>query len=67
MADDFHTSAEWYEFESRIKKAFPDKQIVDIPDDDPIFHTVYDLNERVQIPGRDHLRDGLQGEWGLLR
>ena len=58
MADDFHGDAEWYEFESRIKKAFPEKTIVDIPDDDPIFHTVYDLKERYQIPGQAHLRSG---------
>jgi len=62
MADDFHTNAEWYEFESRMKKAFPDRPIVDIPDDDPIFHTVYDLSERVQIPGQAHLRLGYKGD-----
>jgi hypothetical protein len=61
VADDFHTAAEWNEFESRIKKAFPEKQILDIPDDDPIFHTVYDLTDRIQIPGRAHLRDGYKG------
>jgi hypothetical protein len=61
MADDFHTSAEWYEFESRIKKAFPEYPIRDVPDDDPIFHTVYDLSERYQIPGQAHLRDGYKG------
>jgi len=42
MADDLHGQAEWYEFESRIKKAFPEYAIRDIPDDDPIFHSVYD-------------------------
>jgi len=62
MADDFHASAEWYEFESRIKKAFPEKQIVEIPDDDPIFHTVYDLNDRYQIPGQAHLPAGYKGD-----
>ena len=61
MADDFHTSAEWYEFESRIKKAFPEYPIRDVPDNDPIFHTVYDLSERYQIPGQAHLRDGYKG------
>src|ERR1051326_2995994 len=58
MADDFHGKDEWYEFESRIKKAFPDRQIEEIPDDDPIFHTVYDLKERYHIPGQAHLRAG---------
>src|SRR5499433_2699271 len=32
MADDLHAQAEWYEFESRIKKAFPERQIREIPD-----------------------------------
>jgi hypothetical protein len=58
MADDFHGEAEWREFQSRIQKAFPEKQIKDIPDDDPIFHTVYDLKEKYQVPGQAHLRQG---------
>ncbi len=58
MADDFHGNDEWYEFESRIKKAFPNRPIVEIPDDDPIFHIVYDLDQRYQIPGQAHLRPG---------
>ena len=58
MADDFHGAAEWNEFETRIRRAFPDRPIVDIPDDDPIFHTVYDLTDRYQVPGQAHLRLG---------
>jgi hypothetical protein len=58
MADDLHGDAEWYEFESRIKRAFPEKQIVEIPDGDPIFHTVYDLNDRYQVPGQAHVYYG---------
>jgi hypothetical protein len=58
MADDFHGDAEYYEFESRMKKAFPNRAIEDIPDDDAIFHTVYDLKDKIQIPGSEHLRDG---------
>jgi hypothetical protein len=58
MADDLHGDAEYYEFASRMKKAFPNHAIEDIPDDDPIFHTVYDLKDKIQIPGQEHLRDG---------
>lgn len=58
MADDFHGVEEWQEFEKRIKFVFPDRDIVEIPDDDPIFHTVYDLDDRYQIPGQAHLRLG---------
>jgi hypothetical protein len=58
MADDFHGAFEWNVFEKVIQRAFPDREIRDIPDDDPIFHTVYDLSERAQIPGFAHLRAG---------
>ena len=55
MADDFHGTFEWEMFEQRIKKVFPDRPIVDIPDKDPIFHTVYDLDERYQVPGYQYV------------
>jgi hypothetical protein len=58
MADDFHGTYEWSMFEMRIKKVFPDRPIVDIPDNDPIFHTVYDLDDRYQIPGAQHVYQG---------
>ena len=40
MADDFHGDYEWEMFLKRIRFVFPDRPIVDIPEDDPIFHTV---------------------------
>ena len=71
MADDFHGAFEWQMFEARIKKVFPDRPIVDIPDADAIFHTVYDLNERYQVPGAAHLRlgyknDGIGAHWRAI-
>ncbi|HWZ29973.1 MAG TPA: DUF4159 domain-containing protein [Bryobacteraceae bacterium] len=58
MADDFHGVDEYNEFAKRIGFVFPDRPLVDIPDSDPIFHTVYDLDDRFQIPGQAHLRLG---------
>jgi hypothetical protein len=58
MADDFHGDYEWQVFERGIRLAFPDAVIKDIPDDDPILHTVYDIGERYQLPGADHVRMG---------
>jgi len=58
MADDFHGVEEWQEFETRMRFAFPDRQIVELDDQDPMFHTVYDLDDRYQIPGEAHLRLG---------
>jgi hypothetical protein len=58
MADDFHGTDEWNEFASRIRKAFPDHPIVDLPDGDAIFHTVYDIDKKIQVVGWSHLRAG---------
>jgi hypothetical protein len=64
MADDFHGNEEYAEFETRIRKAFPEYPIREIEDADAIFHTVYDLNDRYQIPGQAHLRQGYKSQNG---
>jgi hypothetical protein len=58
MADDLHGDAEWNEFAKRIRYAFPDRDFVELPDDDPYFHTVFDIGERPQVPGAAHLGEG---------
>jgi hypothetical protein len=58
MLDDFWGTEEWNRFEESMKAVFPDRAIVDIEDIDQIFHTVYDLDGRFQIPGEWALRSG---------
>jgi hypothetical protein len=58
MADDFHGVRERAVFLDTMKAVFPDRPVVEIPDGDSILHTVYDLSDRIQIPGEAHLRDG---------
>ena len=58
MADDFHGTEEWEVFERSMKLVFPDRPIVEIPDSDPIFHTIFDLDDRFQIVGAEHLYEG---------
>jgi hypothetical protein len=53
--DDFWGPDEWERFDESMKAVFPDRPIVEIDNADPIFHTVYDLDDRYQI----------LGEWGL--
>jgi hypothetical protein len=71
MADDIHGTDETAEFVKRIKFAFPDRQVVEIPDKDAIFHTVYDLDDRYQVPGAEHLDTGYKKDgytphwWGI--
>ena len=51
MADDFWGSAEWAVFMESLRKVFPDRQVVDIPNPDAIFHLVFDLDDRYRVPG----------------
>jgi hypothetical protein len=51
MCDDFHGSVEWEIFLRSMKRVFPDREIVDLEDRDPIFHAIYDLDQKIQVPG----------------
>ncbi len=56
MCDDFHGTAEWEVFTDGMKKVFPDRPIVEIENADAIFHTVYDLDDRYQVPGEQFVK-----------
>ncbi len=58
MVDDFHGTVEWQVFMAGMHQIFPDRPVVDIPDNDPIFHVVYDLSHRFQVPGAQFLYSG---------
>jgi hypothetical protein len=58
MCDDFWSEREWDVFEASMKRVFPDRPIVDIDDADSIFHTVFDLSDRYQVPGQRYVRTG---------
>lgn len=70
MTDDFHGTTEWEIFMASMRRVFPDRPVVDIPAQDPIFHVLYDLNEKIQVPtinliGSNHTyeRDGYTPQW----
>ena len=58
MLDDFWGTQEFGRFEESMKLVFPDRPIVEIENTDAIFHTVYDLDDRYQVPGQWALRRG---------
>src|SRR5581483_3733350 len=64
MVDDFHGVTEWAVFEQSMRRVFPDRPIVEIEDKDAIFHTIYDLDNRYQVPGAQYLRSGVTYEQG---
>lgn len=74
MSDDFHGTFEWSVFLNSINRGFPDRTIEDLADDDPIFHVLYDLSDRFQVPGivnfpfdKTHEYDGFEARWRAMR
>ena len=50
IVDDFWGQREWDQFEYNIRRVYPDRQIVDIGLDHPIYSAFYDIEEVVQVP-----------------
>jgi hypothetical protein len=70
MVDDFHGTWEWASFKASMDRVFPDRPIVEIPENDEAFHVLYDLDQRIQIPslriiytGVTWERDGYTPHW----
>lgn len=74
MVDDFHGTQEWEIFMASMSRVFPDRPVVDLGNKDAIFHVLYDLDQRFQVPGAQYLytgrefeKDGYEAEWrGIL-
>jgi hypothetical protein len=70
MTDDFHGSAEWANFMDSMRRVFPDRPVVEIEDADEVLHVLYDVDERIQVPGiaalrfgQTYERDGVTPHW----
>ena len=51
MVDDFWGEESWHHFNREvIQRVFPGRQAAELPLEHPIFHCVYDLKEKPQIP-----------------
>lgn len=62
VVDDLHGDAEFAQFMDGIYQAYPEANVKEIEDDDPIFHTVFDLSQRVQVPGYQIVERGSMWE-----
>jgi hypothetical protein len=63
MVDDFWGQQEWDNFYREIKRVFPDREPIELPLSHEIFHCVYDLKAKPQIPSVRHWqRTGLTYE-----
>lgn len=70
MTDDFHGTMEWEIMMASMSRVFPDRPVVNIPANDPIFHILYNLDDKFQVPGtvnypfnKTYEYDGYEPEW----
>jgi hypothetical protein len=59
LCDSFFGTREWDGFVRGMKRIFPDREIIEWPDDHPLLHTVYDLDTHERVPNRDALMRGV--------
>jgi hypothetical protein len=62
--DDFHGPIEWANVERELKRVFPDRKIIDLPKDHPIFSCFYKMNGFPQTPGLGSFLQGRTWEKG---
>jgi hypothetical protein len=62
MCDDFHGGYEWMAFLDSMQRVFPDRPIVELDPGDPVFHTLYSVDQRMQVPGIQYVRSGSVSE-----
>jgi hypothetical protein len=61
MVDDFHGTQDWEDFMRGMRQIFPDANkypVEDLSDKDEIFHVLYDMDDRFQVPGEQYIRSG---------
>ncbi len=51
LVDDFHGSYQWDQFADWIGQVFPDREVVDIPENHDIFNVHFPIDNFIQIPG----------------
>lgn len=63
MADDFWGDMQWENFQSEMKKIFPERDFVELPMDHPVFHTVFDISvpkQELQTPNSHQAIESLR-------
>ncbi len=74
MVDDFHGTADWESFLRGMRMVLPNRPIEDLDNKDEIFHVLYDLDDRFQVPGEQYIntgrtyeKDGYVAKWRAIR
>ena len=64
MMDDFHGPYEWDAFAREMKRLFPDREIVEVPRDHPVFEAFYKIDGYPQVAGLGSFLQGRTWERG---
>lgn len=51
MVDDFHNDREWANFMRGLNQIYPGAEVTELSDPDSVFHILFDMNNRVRVPG----------------
>jgi Domain of unknown function (DUF4159) len=66
MLDDFWGDSEWNNMERELKKVFPDRSFTELPLDHPLYHCVFEIKSKGQVPnyrqGENSQYDGVTWE-----
>jgi hypothetical protein len=62
--DDFHGPLEWENVARELKRVFPERQIVEVPKDHPVFNAFYQIGEYPQVAGIGSFLAGRSWEKG---
>ncbi len=76
MVDDFHGTQDWESFLRGMRMILPADgyPITDLDDSDELFHVLYDIGKRFQVPGEQYVqtgrtyeKDGYVPKWRAIR
>lgn len=74
MVDHFHGTQDWERFMAGMRQVLPDYPVEDLRDEDEIYHVLYDIKEKFQIPGEQYVssgityeKDGYVPKWRAIR
>jgi hypothetical protein len=74
MVDDFHGTDDWAKFMDGMRMVLPNQPVEDLENKDEIFHVLYDMDDRFQVPGEQFIRtgrtyekDGYVAKWRGIR
>ena len=74
MVDNIHGTDDWERFMAGMRMVLPDSPVEDLQDSDEIYHTLYEIDEKFQIPsevyvntGRTYEKDGYVPKWRAIR